>query len=104
MRNARFMITLAGAILLLIIAFSMSAMAEEETPPPGGDWIVMETKEFTGKTGYVEGSVFVMMNAQFTIEDSTLTINHSFIVNAHASLVIKNSTNKFDSNEYTNKF
>ena len=97
MRNARFMITLAGAILLLIIAFSMSAMAEEETPPPGGDWIVMETKEFTGKTGYVEGSVFVMMNAQFTIEDSTLTINHSFIVNAHASLVIKNSTIKFDS-------
>ena len=96
MRNARFLITLAGAMLLLVIAFSLSAMAVEETPPPGGDWIVMGTKEFTGKTGYVEGNVLVTRNAQFTIEDSTLIINQRFIVNSFATLVVKNSTIKFD--------
>ena len=106
MRNARFLITLAGAMLFLVIAFSMSAMAEEYIPPPNGDWDLLEgTWEFTGRTGYTEGNINLHANAQFTVEDSTLIINHSFIVNSFASLVIKNSTIKFDSNiDFVSRF
>ena len=97
MRNVRFLITLACAVIILFVALSMSATAVEETPPLGGDWIVVGTKEFTGKTGYVGGNVMVSSSSQFTIEDSTLIINNSFVVESYATLVIKNSTIKFDS-------
>jgi len=97
MRNARFLVTLAGTMLLLVIAFSMSAMAEEYTPPPSGDWdLIGGPWEFTGKTGYVEGSIQVSSNTMFTIEDSTVIVNQSLIVYPYATLIIKNSTIKFN--------
>ncbi len=95
MRSARFLLLMSGMLILIAMSLALSTSAIEGDPPPGGNWDIMDQVEYIGKTGYVEGSLNIMINGQLTIEDSTLVINHSLMVDSYGTLIVTNSTIKF---------
>jgi hypothetical protein len=96
MRLARLELIVFASILFAALAIALGATAVEEDPPPDGDWFVIDSKEYTGKTGYVDGNLMIGTNSQLTLTDSTLVINQSLIVSSFSTLIIENSTIKFN--------
>jgi hypothetical protein len=75
---------------------ALEAAAVPEEPPTEGDWIVLEQKEFEGKTGFVAGNLIISPVSRLRIKDSVLIVNYSLSVGPNAILEIVNSTIKFN--------